>query len=256
MTGRGCLRRALEKTLSEIDPRLKFDGDRREVVRGIVPPPIWICQRRSRGVDREPPSEIDSAFSLRCRISVPAPASCKWLGCFVGAALQVDVHQWIAARTGSACRNGGREERSRFSAATVRAPAMMPACGPPRSLSPLKVTRSTPCFETPTVSARVRRARSVRCRNAPLPRSSTKGKRSRANVAISSVGRRFDKAAHEEVAAVDFQNHRGLFGPSPWGNRRASFCWWRRSRAGSAPLASRISGMRKPPPIWTSSPAR
>ena len=47
---------------------------------------------------------------------------------------------------------------------------------------------------------------------APLPRSSTNGIRFfRASALISFERGRFDKTAHEEITAVHFENHRGLW---------------------------------------------
>ena len=65
--------------------------------------------------------------------------------------------------------------------------------------------------------------------------------------------RAINKSAHEKIAAMHFENQRRV------GSERSRVIFNRvlfvvpTSRS-FAPLASRISGMRKPPPIWISSP--
>ena len=105
------------------------------------------------------------------------------------------------ARSGSRMRSkvASRAAKHSLSIRTVRAsgfrrsrasrsrrPTRMPACGPPSSLSPLKVTRSTPARIASAASGSRRRPKAERSSSAPLPRSSMTGRPRRFASATSS----------------------------------------------------------------------
>ncbi|MCY1457289.1 hypothetical protein D9M71_745770 [compost metagenome] len=55
-------------------------------------------------------------------------------------------------------------------------PRISPACGPPSSLSPLKVTMSAPSFNASCTVGSLGRPQRVRSTRVPLPRSSSSGR--------------------------------------------------------------------------------
>ena len=155
-----------------------------------------------------------------------------------------------------AYRNAARERAVRVSAREQpHFPGDDSRLGPPHSLSPLKQTRSAPlrsvsagvgsCSRKPNVSVPdMRAAPEINHKWHPLLRASAPAPRS------SGASR---KPLDEEIAVVNAEDHPGL---DPTAARiildrglvrRADF-------AQPRPFAARISPIRKPPPICTSSP--
>ena len=134
----------------------------------------------------------------------------------------------------------------------ARGPTAMPACGPPSSLSPLKVTISTPGAATRAPRALRRTAR--RSASAPLPRSSMTTRRARGR-SRELVERGLRGEADDAVVAGVHAQHRARALASRRARRRADRCgWWCPPRPGGRRSRRRMSGMRKPSPISTSSP--
>ena len=108
----------------------------------------------------------------------------------------------------SARARGWRRSRSASAASRVR---MMPACGPPSSLSPEKQTTPAPRASRPgakTSSGRPRRERSI---SVPLPRSSASG-RPRCSASAGELGELGlgHEAPEGEIAAVHLEQQRGV----------------------------------------------
>ena len=91
-----------------------------------------------------------------------------------------------------------------------RRPTMMPACGPPSSLSPLKVTRSAPAAMHSLGIGSFGRPNRVRSTSDPLPRSTASGNavtvRERGQLALRHRG---GEALDRVIARVDLHDDAG-----------------------------------------------
>ena len=155
----------------------------------------------------------------------------------------------------------GRSARAsgcRASSATRSArPTMIPACGPPSSLSPEKVTSAAPAsrhWRTPGSSpshAGRSASHGVRSSSSPDPASTTTGGPS---VASSATERRLGEADHAVVRRVHLQHDRGSLRDRALVVGARACGWSCPPRPACAPVSARISGTRNPPPISTSSP--
>ena len=175
---------------------------------GSEPPPIGrarchdaraleLCGQRSRarprGLGRRRRSCARRAPRVRPRRARSAPASRR-------------------APPASACRVGSRASADAAAACRSRSarPTMMPACGPPSSLSPEKPPASCPRPRWPGPSARGPARSAPYPASEPEPRSSTTGRPcARADLDQLLERRLVDEADLQEIRGVHAQQQRG-----------------------------------------------
>ena len=138
-----------------------------------------------------------------------------------------------AARVSLSGRSARRSGLAASRATSARRPTTMPACGPPRSLSPLNVTRSAPSAIRSRTTGSRREAERARGRSsAPLPRSSTTGTPASRPIATSSGERDARREADDPVVAgVDLHEERRPGADRARGSPRDACDWWCRPRA-------------------------
>ena len=169
------------------------------------------------------------------------------------------MHQRRAERwPASACRDGWRASAGACAAVATSAarPTMMPACGPPSSLSPEKHTRSTPAATLSWTSGSRCQAEARWCRAASPSRGRRRPARSCCRrprpARRGSAGARSRPARKLEAWTRSSTAVRSAMACLVVGWRRCD--WSCRPRPGRRPIGACTSGMRKPPPISTSWP--
>ena len=166
----------------------------------------------------------------------------------------------LRARRRSACRRAARASADgvRIRSTSAARPTMMPACGPPSSLSPLKQQTSTPAATLSSTVGSSRRVDSgqtcVRARSivpAEVAAAEILGDRDveavcRARPAPSSAGRSV-KPSMREVRRVDAEDQRGPLADRRARSRRRGCGWSSRPRAAARPTAPsrRARGSRR-----------
>ena len=151
---------------------------------GSAPLPIWLAHSRDRRPSMPARARRRHAGGSRCAsaaISARGRVSRRSVGS--RAAQPVRVGDRAAAppraRPASSCRAAARASADCSRMRAIERPRgrrRCPACGPPSSLSPLKVTRSAPARDAlARRSARAAGRSGARSTSAPLPRSSTTG---------------------------------------------------------------------------------
>ena len=157
--------------------------------RGKVPPPTLPLPRPTL-ICKGSPRNRAKIFAARARNS--SFEVCNKASTGMSETLPqrcASVVTWSAARH-SLSQRSARKSGSRLSEVMKRClPAMMPACGPPKSLSPLKQTKSAPSFRASAgIGSCSSGAKEAVDASAPLPKSTTNGiRRLRASCAISCV---------------------------------------------------------------------
>ena len=140
---------------------------------------------------------------------------------------------------------------------SARRPTMIPACGPPSSLSPEKVTSAAPAsmhWRTPGSSrSHDGRARQPRRRLVEQAGARVDDDR-RAEPGELGDRRRRDEADHAVVRRVHLQHERDVVGDARARSRSAACGSSCRPRRGARRSPRGSPGIRKPPPISTSSP--
>ncbi len=121
------------------------------------------------------PLEVSSSPSAIARASMSSAVTCniRWTGT-VAVARPATYSASVASRMANVILSARRARISgwvRSRSTSAREPAMMPACGPPSSLSPLKQTRSTPAASEACTEGSPARSSSRQ----PLPMSSITG---------------------------------------------------------------------------------
>src|SRR6185503_12200609 len=145
---------------------------------GSAPPPA-----RATVASTSPPTAAASR-SARARTAASGSRSMRTTGSSSGACSASNSVPSSAASVSLSARTARWSGwRRSFSTSSAR-PTTMPACGPPRSLSPEKHTRSAPAASTWRTSGSSHRSVS-----APEPRSSTSGSPWRRAIAASSSTR-------------------------------------------------------------------
>ena len=167
----------------------------------------------------------------------------------------------VAASAASVTLSGRTARASgsfRMRAMRSARPTMSPACGPPTSLSPLNVTTSAPAASRSAGRRLVGQPerRGVEQRTAAQVVDDDRAVRVGEPGELGRVGR-LDEPRLREVRGVDAEHDgRPAVGERRLEVRRRASGSWCPTSISRAPVRRTISGIRTPPPISTSSPAR